>query len=172
MSFADLGGRAGGGVLGNQGERGEDIFQAFDPRIIRRFLAFLKPYPKELWRIFIAVLIFVGSQLSIPILIRYAADSATAAGQGFPFDLVVLAGNVLIFVAHGTEHLAVERCAAHLRPGGLLVAGFQVKPGGYDPGALDADAAAAGLELVERWSTWDRAPFTGGDYQVSVHRRR
>lgn len=80
MSFADLGGRAGGGVLGNQGERGEDIFQAFDPRIVRRFLAFLKPYPKELRRVFIAVAIFVATNVSIPIFIRYAADSATAAG--------------------------------------------------------------------------------------------
>lgn len=100
------------------------------------------------------------------------ADLTTLDLDGDPFDLVVLAGNVLIFVAPGTEAAAVERCAAHLRPGGLLVAGFQVKPGGYGPEALDADAEAAGLELVDRWATWDRAPFTGGDYQVSVHRRR
>ena len=32
--------------------------------------------------------------------------------------------------------------------------------------------AAAGLHLAERWSTWDRTPFTGDvDYAVSVHRR-
>lgn len=102
-----------------------------------------------------------------------AADLTALDLDGDPFDVVVLAGNVLIFVAHGTEHLAVERCAAHLRPGGLLVAGFQVEPGGYDPASLDADAERAGLELVDRWSTWDRAPHqSGGDYQVSVHRRR
>lgn len=88
------------------------------------------------------------------------------------FDVVVLAGNVLIFVAPGTEAAAVARCAEHLRPGGLLVAGFQVRHGGYDPEQLDADAAAAGLVLVDRWSTWDRAPWSPAEgYQVSVHRR-
>jgi 2-polyprenyl-3-methyl-5-hydroxy-6-metoxy-1,4-benzoquinol methylase len=88
------------------------------------------------------------------------------------FDVVVLAGNVLIFVAPGTEAEVVARCAEHLADGGLLVAGFQVQPGGFDPVALDAAAGAAGLELVDRWSTWDRAPWspTAG-YQVSVHRR-
>jgi hypothetical protein len=36
----------------------------------------------------------------------------------------------------------------------------------------DAWCAAAGLELVERSSTWDGEPFTdGGGYAVSVHRR-
>ncbi|MCB1040424.1 MAG: class I SAM-dependent methyltransferase [Acidimicrobiales bacterium] len=89
------------------------------------------------------------------------------------FDAVVLAGNVLIFVAPGTEAAAVERCAAHLRPGGVLVAGFQIHSQRYGPADLDRDALAAGLELVDRWSTWDRAPFAaGGGYQVSVHRKR
>lgn len=31
------------------------------------------------------------------------------------------------------------------------------------PEQLDAMAAAAGLELVERWSGWDRTPFAAGD---------
>ena len=88
------------------------------------------------------------------------------------YDTVVLAGNVLIFVADGTEAQVLARCAAHLRPGGLLIAGFQVQPGGYGPAPLDADAAAAGLSLQHRWSTWDRRPWADGDdYQVSVHRQ-
>lgn len=89
------------------------------------------------------------------------------------FDTVVLAGNVLIFVAPETEAEVLARCAGHLRPGGLLVAGFQVQPGGYGPDALDRHADQVGLELVQRWSTWDQAPSAPGDgYQVSVHRRR
>ncbi len=87
------------------------------------------------------------------------------------FRAVVLAGNVLIFVTPGAEARAVARCAAHLEPGGLLVAGFQVRPDGYGPEQLDLDAADAGLGLVHRWSTWAREPWEpGGDYQVSVHR--
>ncbi len=88
------------------------------------------------------------------------------------FDVVVLAGNVLIFVAPGTEGDVVARCAEHLVPGGLMVAGFQVTADGHSPAELDAHAAEVGLELVDRWSTWDRAPWhEGANYQVSVHRR-
>ena len=98
-------------------------------------------------------------------------DLATAR-LGERFDVVALAGNVLIFVAPGTEGEVVARCAEHLVDGGLLIAGFQVAPGGFGPDALDRAAADAGLVLVDRWATWDRASWVpGGDYQVSVHRR-
>ena len=40
----------------------------------------------------------------------------------------------------------------------------------YDLDALDGDAHAAGLDLVDRWATWGRAPYEGGDYAVSVFR--
>ncbi|MCU0271610.1 MAG: class I SAM-dependent methyltransferase [Acidimicrobiales bacterium] len=89
-----------------------------------------------------------------------------------PFDVAVLAGNVMIFVAPGTERAVVDRCAGSLRPGGRLIAGFQLQPGRYDLVAYDADAAAAGLVLDERYATWDGEPFVpGGGYAVSVHRR-
>lgn len=87
-------------------------------------------------------------------------------------DLAVLAGNVLVFVDRGTEGDVLRAVATTLAPGGLLVSGFQVRPGGYGPAALDRDAAAAGLALRDRWATWDREPWVaGGDYQVSVHVR-
>jgi hypothetical protein len=37
--------------------------------------------------------------------------------------------------------------------------------------SYDELAAAAGLSPVARWATWDRQPFAGGEYAVSVHRR-
>ncbi len=87
------------------------------------------------------------------------------------FDVVVMAGNVPIFTPPGTHRALVAGCARHLAPGGLLVAGFQLGRG-YEVDAYDTDCAAAGLELTERWSTWDRDPFPGdGGYAVSVHRR-
>ena len=58
-----------------------------------------------------------------------------------------------------------------MEPGGALVAGFSLEPGRLDLDTYDAHAAPAGLDLAERWSTWDRQPFAGGDYAVSVHRR-
>lgn len=94
------------------------------------------------------------------------------------FHAVVLAGNVLVFVAPGTEERVIERCAAHLFPGGLLIAGFQLADGSFDPEQLDRAAAHADLELQHRWTTWDRQPWPSGhqhlapSYQVSVHARR
>ncbi len=91
---------------------------------------------------------------------------------GRTFDAVVLAGNVMIFLAPGTEAPVVANLARHLGPGGVLVAGFQLQPGRLALPDYDACAEAAGLVLAERWATWDRQPFEdGGDYAVSVHRR-
>ncbi len=89
---------------------------------------------------------------------------------GRTFDVVVLAGNVMIFLAPGTEGAVVANLARHLRPGGFLVAGFSLEPGRLDLSNYDAHAEAAGLVLAERWATWDRDPFAGGNYAVSVHR--
>lgn len=90
---------------------------------------------------------------------------------GRSFDAVVLAGNVLLFVAPGTQAEVVRRCGEHLRPGGALVAGFSLRPGGYGTDDLDEAAAAAGLLVAERWATWDRRPWHEGlDYAVTVLR--
>jgi SAM-dependent methyltransferase len=91
---------------------------------------------------------------------------------GQTFDVVVMAGNVLIFVAPGTEGRVIANAGRWLAPGGRLVAGYSVRSGGFGPERHDALAAGAGLVLEDRWSTWDRRPFVpGGDYAVSVHRR-
>lgn len=88
------------------------------------------------------------------------------------FDVVVAAGNVMIFLAPGTEARVVANLARHLKPGGYLVAGFSLEPGRLDLATYDAHAAAAGLVLFERWATWDRAAYAGGDYAVSTHQLR
>jgi SAM-dependent methyltransferase len=92
---------------------------------------------------------------------------------GRTFDVVVMAGNVLIFVAPGTEGGVIANAARWLAPGGRLVSGYNIRRGGFGPAEHDRLAAAAGLTLEERWSTWDRRPFAQhDDYAVSVHRRR
>ncbi len=91
---------------------------------------------------------------------------------GRTFDVVVMAGNVMIFLAPGTEARVVANMARHLGPGGSLVAGFSLEPGRLYLPTYDDQARAAGLVLVARWATWDGQPFQGGDYAVSVHRRR
>ncbi len=88
------------------------------------------------------------------------------------FDAVVCAGNVMIFVTPGSEPLAVASMADHLRPGGLLISGFQLLHGRYSLVEYDRDAAAAGLEPFARFSSWSRDPWTGsGGYVVDVHQR-
>lgn len=87
------------------------------------------------------------------------------------FDVVLLAGNVMIFLAPGTEGDVLARLAGRLSPTGLLVAGFSLRPGRLTLADYDRLAAAAGLQLAHRWATWERDPYAGGDYAVSVHRR-
>ena len=100
------------------------------------------------------------------------ADLAALELERPPYDLALLAGNVLVFVAPGMQGAVVARVAAHVRPGGLVVAGFRLGDG-YGLEAYDADCAAAGLDPVDRVATWERDPWRdGGDYAVSVHRRR
>jgi SAM-dependent methyltransferase len=88
------------------------------------------------------------------------------------FGLVVLAGNVMIFLDPGTETQVVGQIAARVEPGGLVVAGFGVSASRLPLDTYDQLADRAGLELVDRWSTWDREPYVNGDYAVSVHRLR
>ncbi len=96
-------------------------------------------------------------------------DLATCA-LGCSFDLILLAGNVMLFVAPGTEEQVVRTMARHLVPQGLLVAGFQLGRTAFDLVQYDAAAAAAGLVLRERWATWQGAPWTPTDqYAVSIH---
>ncbi len=87
-----------------------------------------------------------------------------------PFDAVVLAGNVVVFLAPGSEQEVVRRCAAQLRPGGLLVSGWRtdrLSRAGYDE-----LAAGAGLTPAGRFSTWDGDPWRDdADWCVAVDRR-
>ncbi len=48
---------------------------------------------------------------------------------GRTFDLIVMAGNVLIFVAPGTEGEVIRNAARWLRPGGHLITGYSMRPG-------------------------------------------
>lgn len=83
------------------------------------------------------------------------------------FDLVVAAGNVMIFLAPGTGPAVTARLAAHLRPGGLLVSGWRTAD--LDLTTYDGWVAAAGLTPVVRHATWDGEPWVeGADWCVAV----
>jgi SAM-dependent methyltransferase len=111
------------------------------------------------------------AQRKAPQLAWHATDLATL-DLGRRFGAAVLAGNVMIFVAPGTEGGVLARLAAHLEPDGVLIAGFQIRADRWSLLEHDRSAEAAGFELAHRYATWDRDPYAGGDYAVSVHRRR
>ena len=79
----------------------------------------------------------------------------------------------------GPSTSAATHLAEQLDESGLLVCGFGLDaahlPGGCPVTPLaDVDAAfdAAGLEPVDRFSTWDRAPYDeAAGYVVTVHSR-
>lgn len=88
-----------------------------------------------------------------------------------PFDAAVLAGNVMVFLAAGTEREALKRVAAHVRPGGLVVAGFALDHP-YSLAAFDADCAAVGLAREHRFAGWSLEPWhEDADWSVTVLRR-
>ena len=105
-----------------------------------------------------------------PELTWVEADLARA-DLGRTFDVVVMAGNVVLFTDPGAQADVVAGAARHVAPGGALVAGFQLGRG-YDLAAYERACAAAGLVGADRWATWDRDPWPGdGTYVVAVHRR-
>jgi len=93
-----------------------------------------------------------------------------AAGIPEPFDAAVVAGNVLTFVARGTEPAVLRRIAVHLVPDGVAVVGFGTSRG-YALGAFDADLRSAGFTLEHRFATWDLRPWHHeSEFVVSVLR--
>jgi SAM-dependent methyltransferase len=90
-----------------------------------------------------------------------------------PYAAAVMAGNVMIFVARGTEGRVLANVAARVAPGGFVVSGFQLVPGRIDVVEYDRHATAAGLTKYARWSTWDRAQHDATSiYLVAVDRKR
>lgn len=98
------------------------------------------------------------------------ADLSSLALRG-EFDVVVAAGNVMIFVAQGSEPEAVSGMAHCLAKGGRLIAGFStdrhVSAKDYEGWARDA-----GLIEEARYSTWQADDWsTASNYTVFVHLR-
>lgn len=105
-----------------------------------------------------------------PELRWHLGDLTTLELEAGSFDMVVMAGNVMIFLRPGSEAAAVANLARCLAPHGLLVAGFQLGTRAWSLDEYDAWAAGAGLSLKQRWSTWDRRPWhPAAGYAVSVH---
>ena len=95
-----------------------------------------------------------------------------ALGEPEPFDGAVLAGNVMLFLAAGTEQPVLARVGGHVGDDGFVIVGFD--PGRELPlDEFDAAVDAAGLRVEHRFATWDlRAWHDDADFAVSVLRHR
>ena len=97
---------------------------------------------------------------------------ADLAGLRASVDLAVLVGNVMVFVAEGTEREVLRRVRATLAPGGRVLVGFHPVDGpanarDYRPAEFAADAAAAGLRVDHLFGSYELLPASP-DYTVWV----
>ncbi|MBW3638669.1 MAG: class I SAM-dependent methyltransferase [Actinobacteria bacterium] len=102
--------------------------------------------------------------------LRWLPDDLATLDLAERFEVVLMAGNVMVFLAPGTEAEVVRRAAAHLRPGGRLVSGWRTDR--MSLAEYDALTLLAGLEPVARYATWDGAAWhDDADWCVAVDRR-
>jgi len=98
-------------------------------------------------------------------------DVLVAAGGPATFDLIVLPGNVVVYLAPGTERDVLGVLAGLLEPAGRIVAGFATDRE-YSPADFRTDAQALGLTVEHQFATWDLDPYTEtSDWVVTVLRR-
>lgn len=94
------------------------------------------------------------------------------ADLGAEFDLVVLVGNVMVFLAPDTERAVLRRVRDLLAPGGRALVGFHLLDGpaaarDYSPEEFAADVAASGLRIDLRAGSYELHP-PADDYAVWV----
>ena len=76
------------------------------------------------------------------------------------FDLVVVVGNVMIYLGEGTERPVLRRVCDLLAPDGRVLVGFHltaVKSGSrtYPADEFVADATASGLRVIHRFGSYE-----------------
>lgn len=87
-----------------------------------------------------------------------------------PFDAIVVAGNVLTFLADGTELAVLTNLRRVLAADGFIVVGFGIDRG-YSLDHFDTDVAEADLRVEQRFATWDVRPWrSDAGFAVSVLR--
>ena len=96
-------------------------------------------------------------------------DLREPGGERMMFDAAVSAGNVITYVAPGTEVDVLREIRGHLLPDAPCVVGFHTER--YPVQAFDRDAASAGFVLESRFATWDLRPWhEDAEFAVSILR--
>ena len=106
-------------VVGSQSNTEEQIFAAFDGKIIRRFWSFISPYRRQLVLAVLAVLAFAATQISIPLILRTVIDNALI-GAARSERLLALGAMMFLgivslnFIANLVQETLVARIAERL----------------------------------------------------------
>lgn len=87
------------------------------------------------------------------------------------FDVVVMAGNIPLFCAPGSQGAIISSLANHVVSGGYLIAGFSLesRPDAYLRHHYQHDAEAAGLTEIKVFNTWDVPKASENNDSLSTH---
>ncbi len=98
-------------VVGSQISRDEEMFgAAFDGHVVRRFFEYVRPYRRRVYMALVAVLVFTGTQLSIPLVIRHAIDKALIpAGDGEGLLVMAVLAFALVIVINYAANWTQDR---------------------------------------------------------------
>jgi ATP-binding cassette subfamily B multidrug efflux pump len=83
----------------------EEVFgKAYDPQTVRRIWAYVHPYRLKIYLSVLAVLVFTGTQLSIPLIIGNAIDTGMVAGGNLEnLTWAIIAFAIAIFLNFGAS---------------------------------------------------------------------
>tara|TARA_B100000686_G_scaffold317925_1_gene367132 strand:+ start:83 stop:1957 length:1875 start_codon:yes stop_codon:yes gene_type:complete len=107
-------------VVGSQVSYDEELFgRVFDRWVIRRFWEYTQPYKRRILFAVFGVLLFTGTQLAIPLVIRWAIDDAVATGpdaRGLLHAAVAVFFGIILmnYIANHLQESTVGRVAGHL----------------------------------------------------------
>ncbi|MBN36538.1 MAG: multidrug ABC transporter [Rhodospirillaceae bacterium] len=107
-------------VVGSQVSYDEELFgRVFDRWVIRRFWEYTQPYKRRILFAVLGVLLFTGTQLAMPLVIRWAIDDAVATGpdaRGLLHAAVAVFFGIILmnYIANHLQESTVGRVAGHL----------------------------------------------------------
>ncbi len=105
-------------------------------------------------------------------ILQLSPEMLEQQGRPTSYDVIVVVGNVLIYLADDTETRALRTLGDLLAPDGRILVGFSPQKGpefsrDYPVEDFRAHVEAAGLVVQHQFGTYDLAP-AGGDYVVAV----
>ncbi|WP_404401536.1 ABC transporter ATP-binding protein [Pelagibacterium halotolerans] len=116
---ADAGRRPPRATVGSYRIEEEMFGKAFDGKIVSRIWAFVRPYKVQMLVAVIAVLVFTGTQLVIPLIVRYAIDNAVERGSldrtALVWACIAFAVTILVnYAASFTQESVVGKAAENV----------------------------------------------------------